>query len=859
MVAMHRRSNLLWAKSFVVLLLLCAFPEGVVNAQVKPVRRVLIIYEVNPTFPGINIIDAGVRAALDNSPYKLEIYRAYLDTIYFPDEADQQEIRAFYIHKYQNRRPDVIITVGPSSLKFMSEMHQAAFPGVPMVFCLPHWVPGPLALDHDFTGVENDQAALETVKAAVHLQRGTKHVVVVGGAAFIDTQIEDVVKKQLNLLNDDLDISYLTSLTMPDLLERLKRLPKQTIVLFTSFSRDAAGTKFISGAEAGPMVVAAANAPVFGLSDVNIDHGEVGGKLSSVREQGRIAGDLALRILGGEKPQGIPWINAGTTYIFDSRSLKRWGFSERDLPTGSTVLNRQPTVWELYKWYITAGVCLLLVQTSLIVGLLWQWAIRRKAEAELTLTYDRLRLAVEAGKAVSWDSDPQSNRLRWYGDLRTMFGIPSDTFDGQVGDFYRHVHPDDRELVRSIVAGARSSHGSYAAEFRVIRNDQAVRWVTAKGKFYYKNDGKAEQMVGMAFDITDRKLAEQQVRESEDRLAGIIGTAMDAMIAIDAEQRIVLFNPAAEKMFGCLGEEAVGTTIDRFIPERFRRKHTEYIQTFRRSGVTARLMSSRGVLWALRTNGEEFPIEASISHTESDGKKMFTVIIRDISERLRAEEALSSIGRRLIEAHEEERTWIGRELHDDINQRLAILAIEMDAWKQEVSRDKLSEHLSHAKQRIMDLSMDVQALSHRLHSSKLEYLGLAVAAGSFCKEVSEKAKVDVQFSHSAVPSTMPKEVSLCLFRVLQEALQNAIKYSGVSRFHVNLRRMSDGLELTVADEGKGFVEQAGFSSHGLGLISMRERLQIVDGELEIKTQLGAGTTIIARVPLQTAELRAIAG
>ena len=231
----------------------------------------------------------------------------------------------------------------------------------------------------------------------------------------------------------------------------------------------------------------------------------------------------------------------------------------------------------------------------------------------------------------------------------------------------------------------------------------------------------------------------------------------------------------------------------------------------------------------------------------------------DVTERKRAEEALSTIGRRLIEAHEEERTWIGRELHDDINQKLAIVAIEMDRWSQEESRAKFSEHLRNAKKRIMEVSTDVQALSHRLHSSKLDYLGLVVAAGSFCKEVSEKAKVDVQFSHWAVPSTMPKEVSLCLFRVLQEALQNAIKYSGVSRFHVYLRRTSDGLELTVADEGKGFDEREEFSGHGLGLISMRERLQIVHGVLEIKTQTGAGTTILARIPLQTAELRAKAG
>jgi PAS domain S-box-containing protein len=231
----------------------------------------------------------------------------------------------------------------------------------------------------------------------------------------------------------------------------------------------------------------------------------------------------------------------------------------------------------------------------------------------------------------------------------------------------------------------------------------------------------------------------------------------------------------------------------------------------------------------------------------------------DVTERKLAEEALSTIGRRLIEAHEEERTWIGRELHDDINQRLALLAVELDLWGKEGSRSKFSDHLRHAQSRITEISKDVQALSHRLHSSKLEYLGLAVAARSFCKELSEKATVEVHFHHTAVPSNLPKEVSLCLFRVLQEALQNASKHSGVRVFHVNLCGIPDGLELRVSDDGIGFDEHEGFSRQGLGLISMRERLQMVHGVLDVRTHPGGGTTISARVPLQSAEMQAKAG
>ena len=230
----------------------------------------------------------------------------------------------------------------------------------------------------------------------------------------------------------------------------------------------------------------------------------------------------------------------------------------------------------------------------------------------------------------------------------------------------------------------------------------------------------------------------------------------------------------------------------------------------------------------------------------------------DITERKLAEEGLATIGRRLIEAQEQERTWIGRELHDDINQRLALLAFELDGGNRH-STEQLSEVVRHTQERIIQISEDVQGLSHRLHSSKLEYFGLASAAGSFCKELSEQAKVEIQFNHSEIPRTLSKEVSLCLFRVLQEALQNAVKHSGVRKFTVDLLSTAESIELAVADTGTGFEEQDAFTRHGLGLISMRERMQLVHGELSVKSKPGAGTTIRARAPLRVAEYRAMVG
>ena len=173
-----------------------------------------------------------------------------------------------------------------------------------------------------------------------------------------------------------------------------------------------------------------------------------------------------------------------------------------------------------------------------------------------------------------------------------------------------------------------------------------------------------------------------------------------------------------------------------------------------------------------------------------------------------------------------------------------------------LSRSSASDRLRQVRQRLSDIGNDIQALSHRLHSSKLEYLGIVVAASSFCKELAEQHKVAIDFSHAGIPRSLPKEISLCLFRVLQEALWNAVKHSGMRHFRVELRGTTREIELIVEDMGVGFNPQDAMSRRGLGLISMRERLQLLSGEFFIKSERGRGTTIRAQVPLMAVERRA---
>ena len=226
----------------------------------------------------------------------------------------------------------------------------------------------------------------------------------------------------------------------------------------------------------------------------------------------------------------------------------------------------------------------------------------------------------------------------------------------------------------------------------------------------------------------------------------------------------------------------------------------------------------------------------------------------DVTERKVAEEAMATIGGRLIAAQEAERTRIARELHDDINQQMAFLAISLDETRLHPP-DSLAEMRRRTEaflKQTSDISKGIQALSHRLHSSKLEYLGLLNAIEGFCHEFSEQNHVEIRFSHEDVPDSVPREISLCLFRVMQAALSNALKHSGVRSFSVQLHGTTYGIHLTVRDDGVGFDPDNALRSDGIGIISMRERVRFVNGTLAIESKPSGGTTIGVDVPLATA-------
>jgi signal transduction histidine kinase len=231
-----------------------------------------------------------------------------------------------------------------------------------------------------------------------------------------------------------------------------------------------------------------------------------------------------------------------------------------------------------------------------------------------------------------------------------------------------------------------------------------------------------------------------------------------------------------------------------------------------------------------------------------------------ISEARRTQQSLRRVSGSLIEAQEQERSRMARELHDDINQRLAMLAVELEQLREhspELAPEN-RQRVEQLREQTTAISGGVQALSHDLHSSQLEYLGAVASMKSWCKEFGQRQGMQIDCRYE-VPSTMPPDIGLCLFRVLQEALHNAVKHSGVKRIEMELSESSSAIHLTIRDLGKGFDVEAVKQGKGLGLTSMRERVRLVNGTIDIQSKPMGGTTIHVRVPLESNQAQRAAG
>lgn len=337
------------------------------------------------------------------------------------------------------------------------------------------------------------------------------------------------------------------------------------------------------------------------------------------------------------------------------------------------------------------------------------------------------------------------------------------------------------------------------------------------------------------------------------RLAGLLDSAMDGIISVDDAQRIVLYNRAAEKMFGWAGAEVHGKPLDMLIPARYRGTHDQQVRRFGATGTTSRRMGDTTVLYALRRDGTEFPIDASISQLNTDEGKLYTVILRDVTERVRAREELAAFAAESAGVREQEKSRIARELHDELAQSLT--ALKMDTiWLREHAtpsdaavQEKIAQMLA-----MLDAAVaSTRRIAADLRPLVLDDLGLLPAiewvVQNFTQRTGVPCRLEVDESLE-----LDEPYATGIFRIVQESLQNVAKHAGATEVRVELQPRHDHLLLRVQDNGVGFRPADPRKPQSLGLVGLRERAHLMQGQLRVDSSPGAGTRIEARIPLRKA-------
>lgn len=583
------------------------------TAQLREAKSVLMV-EDQISAPAVEAVAREFESQLTaKSLDPVEFFRESLDTFLIPEGDYQADVRRWYEKKYLRRKLDLIVTIGPASHDFLVKEHAQYFTGVPVVFLLdikPDSETPPS--DPDFTGVWMQFDPVATLDVARQLLPATKHVAVVAGSGMFDQLFIKSVKIKLQRYQG-VDITYLTDLDLASLLKKVGSLSSDTVILYLTVTKDRK-ERHMFVAYTLPLVSAAADVPVFGLMDQMVGRGStagrgiVGGRVTDLTESAPIAAELASRVLRGAKPDSILQTTVADRYVFDWKLLQKWRLDASRLPPRSTIINRDPNVWQRYKKLILAVLVLIVLQAGVVVYLL-----------------------------------------------------------------------------------------------------------------------------------------------------------------IERRKRLV--------------------------------------------------------------------VQRALEH--------------DIAERKRAEAALTDLSVRLINAQEEERRRLARELHDDINQRLAMLAIDLEKTAMSLPAESNGAvgHLQELSNRTSDIGGDLHRLSHNLHSSTLDVLGLNEGVRSLCAEFTEQQDLQVEFVSHDVPRRVPPNTSLCLFRIAQEGLRNVKKHSAARRAVVQLVGNGDEITLSITDTGSGFDPRDVTFKAGLGLRSMQERLRAVGGNFEIHSRRGGPTRIIARAPL----------
>jgi PAS domain S-box-containing protein len=561
--------------------------------------------------------------------------------------------------------------------------------------------------------------------------------------------------------------------------------------------------------------------------------------------QGQVTAQDVMKVLGDEELRTIPVVRYANVHFSDWQALERARLKERDQPAESV----EPTLWQAYGAYLSVALVLLLAQTMLILELLRQRKKERTIKGHLRESEARLREAQSIAQCGSWVWDVSRNKTYWSDEMYRILGL----IPQSVPATSRLIHPGDDQYYVTKMKEASDMHQLYSAEHRIVRPNGEERIVLESGQPKYDSQERLVSIVGTLLDITEHRRAERVLRESEDRFRTMADGAPVMMWMSGVDKLCTDFNRGWLTFTGRSIEQEVGNGWAEGVhPDDVQRCLAIYVDAFD-------MRQSFSMEYRLRRYDGEYHWISDSGSPRFLADGTFAGYIGccvDIHDRKAVELARLELARRLMSAQEAERARVARELHDGIGQEIALLGIQMQrtATSAAAGPDSIYAGMQKLCANLTAIGLHVSRLSHQLHSSELEYLGLSVAITKLCREFSDQYSIKVVCGCTSIPAKLDNDMALTFLRVVQESLHNIAKHSGATEVHVEVTGASGELTLTVRDNGAGFDVQQSKAAPGLGLISMRERVHLIGGEFAIDSAPGAGTRIWVRARSTTASL-----
>ena len=482
---------------------------------------------------------------------------------------------------------------------------------------------------------------------------------------------------------------------------------------------------------------------------------------------------------------------------------------------------------------------------------------RKQAEQILRDSEERFRQLADNIREVFWMTDVAKNQMIyvspayeeiWGRTINSLYSSPHDWIDA--------IHEEDRTRITE-AAHTKQISGKYDEVYRVVRPDGTVRWVQDRAFPIQDEKGKVYRVVGIAEDITERKQVWDALRENEARKSAIMRVALDAIITIDHQGKIIELNSAAEHIFTHSRAKLIGENILEIIPPSLRPWFQDGL-TNHFSGERGPAVGSRIELPVLRADKSRFYAEFTVTRIKLKGEPTFTVYIRDITQRKRAEEELRSLPQRIIKAQEVERSRVARELHDGVNQIIASVKMRIRNAQEGLPTFQAAtrEILGRCDRLLTNALEENRRIAHNLHPADLNNLGFSAACQNFCKEFQSRTNMEVQ-CRITLPgkSRLAPGIELTLFRIVQEAINNIEKYAHAKTAKLRIGMQNGSIQLKIQDDGRGFDPEKvklgkKAKGHGLGLTNMRERALSLGGNCEIDSAPQKGTTITVRIPYE---------